>query len=660
MKNTVLFKDSNINKDLVEELAYYFYKKPIAPGYNYRANEMTQLNYFGEYLERHIDRNVSDKDIMAGVAFYYKEDLPEHEMFDGQYELFINRIEEKRSSLDFDFELDIFYYMFLIKMKKEAEGKKVLKEAIDKVDLDERFLIFSELVDKKIIKLEDDIRLSIVDKLNKNKFKLNIDRLVEKIVNNDSFDTLRFKSEYVYLKSIFNIYNLSKRDFKTNANVFECLKSFKKIGTRDGIYNNVKDMLDIAEDEFYLMSLKIAGESYVPGPSLGSTNGVLMSKLENNLTPNNNWYPILQDIQLRYGATIDKRYIDLNKINYSKLDKEYYDSFIKVFGKHYGPYVNYENAKDILKSDTFIGYIKSLKEQSLYVKNLALRVIRQEDDNIVVKQYYEVIKDRDDLNHSDVCTFCKANLVSVDYVLDKIITKDNLIETISYDSRSVIETCIASSLDDILIALIKRLNSSNVNIGNYVIEALKATGLYLEEKIKRGGIEGYDSEDLFSELNNFNFMYISAWYELFVVRNITNDIFKSALSINEDEVREVASYMLNNFYMNDEHKSILKEITLSKGELFKEKLQQELDDYISSYNRSSGAVEPSSSLVKIMSDYDNKEITMSLLKKNLESILSYARYDLNYMGFIKLILKTQLMPIDEVLDLLKDRLSKAI
>lgn len=658
MIGNILLKKNSVDKKFVGDLAIFFYSNNQGNGTGFKANIKTSLNYFGEYLERHEDRGVSMFDIMAAVCCKNNIiELPEQQIFDGQYEMFVNRVEAKREELEFDFELEVLYSLFLSKTKKEELSKNVLKNVLRKMTFDNNLLIICGLIHNNYIALDDECRSIIIERLKSDKIKIDVDDLMNSIELKNN--NLRFISEHVYLKNIVKVLDLKKSDFKDSVDVFENLKYLKKIGTRESVYEKAKGILDIKEDEFYLLALKIAADSYADGSSLVKTNEYLIEKLENTISPNNEWYNHLPYFKLRVRGGIDDGQISLDKVDYSNVEDKYYDSMIKAYCAAYSR-MNYSQIKNICQKESFIDFMLAKKDSLTYdEKNFIMKVIQCEIDNKeLIKMYYDVVKDFKNIKNSDICIFCRATLVDSDYVLDKVFSSDNRGIFIDYDAREIIEACKHTDLIDVLIRIMDRLNNNNVTLGLYVDRTLSGVSKFLEGKFYSEDLSDEYRKVLINKVNDFNFLYLSKYYYSFLLRNIKNDFFKDTLDIDEEEIKEIAEYLLKESkrFLDDNETMELKQIILSEEDIFKESLRVKVADFISKCSYSNRVTFPSTSLVDFIKECPNKNVAIDYLKSVVLSVDVSPKYDMEFMSLIRLIIMTELFEEEEVTNLIRERL----
>lgn len=657
MITKLLLKNTDINGALILSMASSFYKDILREGENYKSNENTGLNYFGEYLERHEDRGVSIIEIMAATCLRKDEELPELQIFDGQYEMFVERVSNERKA-GFNFELEVLYAMFLIKTKREDLGKEVLKNILSNMALDNKFLIFTGLVANKYIVLDDESICILNNRLKNTKIKLSVDTIINRFKEGKYY--LNFSTEYIYLKQITEVYGFKKSNFKENSNIFQSLKNLKKIGTREGIYTMYSDILDLKEDEFYLMALKIAAETYADGVALGRTNNFLANYLEKSLNANCSWYYHLQDINLRAESKQYYRHVKLKHMDFSNVKEDFYDSLIKAF-EPYNRSISYSQIQNICRSDNFIEYMK-LKKQPFksYEKNFSLGVIKSEENFDIKEVYYNMIKDHKDLGAHDICLFCKEKLVTCEYILEKVISKTEKGLAIEYNSRDIISSCVDGKNFDILLKLIGNLVDNKVSIDRYVSTSLGNASRLLERNLDAKELENYNKNELISLLNDFNFMYLSEDYNAFIIRNIKNDAFKEALELEDSDILEIANYLIEQNYISRDNKNILKEIVLSEDDLFLESLEKEVEEYLSNYKYYKGYFDPKESFIDMIINYTNKEIIISYINEVIEKLASSNMDDIKFLGLIKLIIKTNLLEEEEALKLIKNRLYEPV
>lgn len=653
MIREIVLKKNSVNGAFVDSLADFFYKDESKDGRSFKANIKTGLNYFGEYLERHEDRDVSLFEVLAAVCKENtKINLPEHEIFEGQYEMFVERVEERRAA-SFDFELEIFYIMFLMKMKKEDYGKRLLRELLAKMDMNNYFLSLCSLIQDDYIVLDDECRDIIIQRLKNDKISIDIDNLISRIRIGNG--TLNFFSEHKCLKFITSILKLTKSDFKDSPVVFERLKYLKKIGTRESDFEKAKDILDIKEDEFYLLSLKIAASVYADGSALVKTNNYLIEKLENSLNPNNDWYCCLPGFKLRVSGGVSSGKIKLNKIDFSNVEPKYFDSLI-IAQSAYSSGIIYSDIEEVCNSDNFINYMQSKKDSlTNSEKSLIINIISNSKDRNVIEKFYDIVKDNENITDRDICIFCKAKLVSSEYILDNVFKFKDDKYSVEYSSGDILRACVKHNLTDVLIKIIEKFVENKVSLGAYTEGALQNVSSYLEKMIYLDDVEISDRKYLITILNDFNFLYLSYEYSNFLIKHLEYELFREALEIDETELKNIANYLLHKSYTPNTQRTKLKQMILSEEDIFKEKLKDGATMYISKYISSYGEYK-SDSLIELINNYEDKAVIINYIKELMIDDKLSCMTDLEFMGIIKLIVNTNLLEEEEVMGMIRNKL----
>lgn len=653
-----LLKNTNVNEVLVLDMASFFYNDELNDGEIYKANEKTGLNYFGEYLERHEDRGISCEEIMAAVCLRQYNNLEDIQIFDGQYEMFVKRVENKRKENGFNFELEMLYSMFLFKMKKEEHGAKIFKDILSNMTLDNTLLVVVGLIEHSYIRINEECRQIIAKRLKGEKIKLSIDSFINRLKNGEYY--LSFKSEFMYLKYIMRSFDLKKSHFKDSANTFQNLKNLKKVGTRDGLYSVVKDILEIEEDKFYLMSIKIANDTYADGPSLGRTNEFLVEHLEKCISVNNSWYYELTNIRIRGESQRYRNEISLKNVIFYDVKEEYFDSLINAFGC-YNTTLNYKQIKEVCISEKFISFVKNKeKELKPLDKKFMLKVIKYEDDFVIKQKYYDVIKDCKDIDSSDICLFCKENLVSSDYIIKTIIKEKENKLTMDFSAKDIVDTCIYGNMFDVLIKIAEKLVSNKVIVDRYVKNSFINLSKIIERNLNLEALQKCNKKELIKLLDNFNFMYLSEQYNSFIVRNLNNHIFVEALELGEEDILEISNYLIGKNYISRENEQTLKKIILSEDDIYMEGFRNEMETYCNEYRYYKGNFKVCDSLRNMIASRADKTIIVSYLNKLLDSFSKDKSDDIKFFGLIKLIVDTDLMNEDEVMDILKNRLFESV
>lgn len=660
MIRRILLKNNVGDGDFVYNLAEFFYSTNQGNGEGFKSNTRTSLNYFGEYLERHDDRDVSMFEVMAATCLYNMDtELPKQQIFDGQYEMFVERVEQKREE-GFDFELDVLYSMFLYKMKKQELGKEVLKNALINMRFDSCILGLCELIKYKYISLDKECKRIITDRLINEKISIDIEGLMNSVEFKNY--NLRFASEHAHLKYLFDVLDFKKSDFKSNPEIFESLKNLKKIGTRDCLYEKIKNVLDVKEDEFYFLSLKIASDWYADGSALVKTNNYLIEKLEEVISPNNRWSSKLPYLRVRVKGGTDNGQISLSKVKYDDIEEKYYKDMIFAYYINYSR-IDYEQIKNVCHRESFVSYMNERKDNLTYIdKTFIMKVIQKDEDRNIIEEFYNIIKDYKDLNNSDICDFCRAKLVDPIYILDKVFETDGDKIAIEYSARDIINGCRYSDLYDILLEIVNKLNGNKVKINSNVMSSIENVSAYFESKFYSEDLTENARRDLIFKINDFNFLYLSKKYHAFLIRNMEKELFRDVLNIDDDELKEVANYLLSEkSYMLEKDQIVnLKKIVLSDNDMFEEDLKIKINEYISRYILFNGAISVDKYLVDFIKGYSNKTFVTEFFKKFISNINSECKKDMEFMAIIRLIIITDLFEEYEIMNFIKDRLFVAV
>ena len=645
------------------ELAKMFYGDDFNGRDNYVINEETGLNYFGEYLERHTQNNISVKEIMCAVGYRPKQDFSGYQIYDGQLELFLERVEKEREENP-SLELDLLTIIFLEKMKEEEKKQVILKKIVDELKLDNGFLFLTYLIFNSYIKLDSNIRAKVVKLLNEEKFDLNVDFIINKFTSNSYFG-FNYVTELPMLKDIVKVYGLKKSDFKNNDAKLESCRALKKFGTPNTDIDLCNEVLDLDAQTFYLVAIKVANETYADGSGKVKANQFLIEALNRNMNVNSTWYPHLKKICLRVKGGMDKDVFDYKYLDFSIVEKEYFDTAIYAFNEINS--LKYEILEPMVVKEDFIGYIEEKSVIGRVERNLIIEIIHNISDNTLAKRYYDTIKEYDNFSIGDIAVFAQKGLVDMDIIYNNIFRETREGVEAREKLAEMMDTCVNRKLSKILLSIIKMILEKEVVIPGFywrvgtfsrAVDFIEYNCIFKEDASDDEKVTAYKL------LNDFVFMYMSAKYYKWILKHINSDVFKKALDIKEDDVKAIGQYLIEKDYIanNYSDKSIIEKLIFDEQDLLIDSCKKLIRCHIRS--------------VGINSKHEN-DVDINAIKENLESIknkiaikdfykeeineLKYSYHgDAVFMELIKNMRTLNLIDEQESVNFIKDRIESMI
>lgn len=526
----------------------------------------TGLAYFGEYLERHEQRGMTVTDILWAVA-QNQNKLEGYQIYDGQMEMFIERVDLLRIERN-DFKLDMLYAMFLQKMGINKKFDTVFDEIIKYLKLDDNFLLFSAAIKEGYIVLTTNIKSSIVELLQEGHLTVDMDYIVSTVDSRSyaSFET----NTYLYvIKNICNIYDLRKKDFLKNPDRLNIFKALKLFGTKDTNYDICNRFLCLGKQEFYYLALKVANETYAVGAAMVAANTMLISKLEEHINPNSDLYVSFPKLSIRVKGGYDTDVISVTNIDFSEVTREYYPRAVFIYNRYKYEYT-YGKMESLFTKSDFIEYVESNNENGSFnlkiYSTIAMSVIKYSPDKGIRDIYYELIKNQSDLSVNNIAVLYSKGYAPVDAIYEKIFSINGAGRLATKDVvQDVMNMCLSNNLNDLLLGIVKKVMDEDIFFSNYywksrvlgnVIPRLKKEYLDNEE------ISDGERVEVALLLNDFAFIHRSSSYFEFIIKNSSNELFKTAVGLTDEDIKSIGEYLLNKGYtksrnMYDEIKNIV-------------------------------------------------------------------------------------------------------
>lgn len=582
-RKLIISKNNNI-----EDFVKFFYKESEVEPCEYSICRKTGLSYLGEFFERYERESINPLDIVHGIACGTTE-LPEHQIYQGQLEGFLERLELIMNSNN-DFLDKLTYIIFLKKLGFEDKSQFLLQTMIDNLELDLNFLALTLSIASGNLDIDDDMRSSIVNLLNDK--QLNLDCLSVADSLNEKIYSLDSTTELVGLRYIEKAYSLKAKDIK-DTNRFKFYKSLKKIGTKSLVFDDVKEFINLSEQEFYFVSIKIANETYVKGYGLYSANEHLLKLLEPSIDVNSKLYPYLVFLGVP-TAKEWKESVKISKLDFNNIKKEYYEEFAKVYTKN--KTISYEKYKNLVDKEEFIEFICSLDYESYkhFKNNISLKVIAFSNDKEICDKYFTNFKNLDDIGVNE--TFI---LIDKGYVNLKEFIEESVVGVNGFNLKYINLYYGINGSNN------RKLSSYTKVISNYNLEniAMDLVYYFLENEVRveyvtYGGLSAF-IDDIYNialkkcyktkdknlkaeylrKIDDFVFMYDSPKYVGFLIDMYKDEDMNAILEISEDEIKEICKRTMA-YVKQSPLEDKIKEILLSETEFFVDECKKAFDAYI--------------------------------------------------------------------------------
>lgn len=639
----------------LSDLSETFYKYENCPEDSYSINNSTGLKYFGEYLERHVQTDITVAEIMAAVVIRNNEKFEKYTIYQGQLEMFLDRI-SKTKETEGSFEFNLLSLMFYSKFNLTERFNALLEEISNAFGDSDNFLLFTLAVQENFIECTTSVKQVALSFLKRHSFSVDI----EKIHNSAKwfdFSFHKFSTSLPAFKFLLSAYGLKKSDFKDCPEKFESYKELKKIGTKDSDFEACKSVLNFDAQSFYYIALKIAGETYRTKAAISKANDALVLKLEDSINVNSNIYWYFPDIVLYFNGDICSGLIELEKADYSVVEKEYYPSLIEAYTKT-------ENKRcflEVLKRVDFLEYIRnndSLKNSFILAK-IAMNVIKHCDDDSIVNDYADLIRGNTFLDYSDIMFLCEKSLLDLSE-LDEILydaSKENSSLSSSRSLRWILDCCSEKKLSKTGLYFIEKVVKDNVIIGDYssIENEVKRFIELIDDNIIKVAKDNNIKKQIFLLLEEFILLYVSSYYVEFLIMYADDDIFRATFNIDDESLKEIGEYLITKRYVKEDSikEKVLKFI-YSESEIIVNNCKKEIDNHITfvhKYNKEYS----SESLIDAIKKVNNKKIVSKYYKEKLGFIEKDFKGVSTFVNVIKFMTKNDLLHKSEAMSLIEEQ-----
>lgn len=645
-------------ESIVRALSEMFYGDELVGRNTYSINEETGLNYFGEYLERHIQTPINIYEIMAAVASRPLNSMEGYQIYDGQFELFVERVNEERTN-NGSFELELLYAMFLQKLNKDDLANDVIMNIANLLELDKDFLVFTLSIYDGYLKLDEAVRKIIVNKLNEGSFSIDVEGLSPMALS--SYSSLRFETELPALKNIFKVYNLKKSEFKNNPEKLEAYKALRKIGTKDSDYDKCNCVLNLTKQNFYFLALKIANETYAEGTAMAKTNNALIEMLNANINPNSDLYTILPNLRIRVSGGYSTDVFSFKLIDFSNIEKEYFDNVIKIFGG-YKKRIVYEQIADLIKREDFIQYLSDKKDDELatHEKHLVMKVIFENSDDGILNKYYEIIKNQKNLAVNDIAILCDKGFTDLNTIFDNLFYSDSHGNVYALDSLGdMLNVCISHNLENVVVEIMNKIVNDKITIEQYYWRdrAFENTINFLNDKFIKSECDQEIKKMVIEKLNDFVFIYASGLYYKFILNNIDDEMFKETLNISEVDIKAIGNYLLERDYIVSASSTVVekvKRLVYDEQDIAFESCKKIIDTYVSDSIRYKTSNSPDR-ISEVIEAIQDKSRVAQYYKNKVTNLYYSFENNATFVDSLRIMLKLGLITEDETVDMIKNK-----
>lgn len=623
---------------------------------DYAINIETGLSYFGEYLERHIQTKITVREILCAVGMKPNSEFKDYQVYNGQIEMFLERVERLREE-EGSFNLDLVYAIFLQKMKLDDEFNTVIDDILKYLELNEEFLMFTLAIKDGYLNITEKIKSSIVKMLEKSNLTLDLDRIAPDFKKGSKL--LESYTELYAIKHIFNTYDLKKNDFPENPERLNVFRALKKFGTKDTEFELSNKFLCLNKQEFYYLALKVANEIYSEGTAMANANMSIIARLEENINPNSDLYISLPHLRIRVKGGYNTNTISLSKVDFSGVTPRYFHWATGLYGKDCSP-CKYSQMEGMFENPEFISYIESnddVEFEGIHAKIVA-DVLFNSNNNYVIESYYRLLKSKNRLDSINAVVLCQKGYLSLENLFENIFEYNyDRVLTISQCVRDALKTCFEYKFNELMLDVIREMVSREVKIPDYdwrhtlfssVVDRLEFTYINNIE------IPNDKQAEISVLLSNFVFAYLSSEYYKFIVRNLNNELFKSAIGITEDEIRLLGQYLLTKRYVTDSCVlDDVKSLVYDEEHLAVESCKKAIKNYIDKEKKYEPNIDD---LLKKVDVVKSKESIREYFELQISQLNKSASGDAKFMNAVRVMFRLRLITQKESIKIIKDRL----
>lgn len=580
--------------DFVKKFVKFVCCEEKDSGTDYSICQTTGFQYLGEFFERYERENINPMDIIKGIACICG-DLNGHQIYDGQLEYFKEKTDCLMSDNDVFLE-NLCYIIFLQKLGYEEESMAKLNDILEDMNFGFDFLTLTLAVYCGNLKLDESYKVKVYEVLNNCNLNLDCLSLAMECSKSESF--LKKPSVLPGISVIEKTYELKSKNIK-NSNKLKFLKNLKKIGTRKLEFEDVKEFVEIKEQDFYFISLKVSYEIN-DGLVLYRTNEHLANLIEDSINVNTKTYPYLCQIEVTTDKNAYwKKKIGLRNLDFNATEPEYYAEFVKMNQLNYS--IKYDSYKELVVRKSFFEFFKNLKydDYKKFKNKIAMEVVALNEDKSVNDFYVSNIENFDDMSIVDKFILVeKGYLDFVSFIESDLLNVNELGETeISFLLEA--EHWFAPRYKVIYSGELEKYNLKNVAFSflKYMMKHnVKVSGVNSASWIREFFIDVYfvsfenvldlskSEDDIKNNLElilNYIFMYDTNSYIRYVVKAYLNDSLNKYLDISEEEMKLFCEECLNSKMQDYNLMGNIKSIMFDSKEGYLYECKSRIDNFLS-------------------------------------------------------------------------------
>ena len=549
---------------------------------------------------------------------------------------FVSSIQEDLNC-NYNFRLHLMFVIILRNLNLNEHYQEEIASLAFNIKFDETMLITLLAINEEFIPLECVVREKMIEAMNTDKFNLDMDKLLY-LMYNDS--VLEKKSEYSMVKSINKILKLKLKDFKGNESVLDSIKEYRLIGTADGSYDKVCDTMKLTSCQYYALSLKVCNETYVKGAPRERANKVICWHLNNSIDIfTNDVVKYLEICSRDENKILMLKPID---INVSKELKE------KMYNNLEEIYIKKEDKLDVsivcplLMDDRFFNIVEThIKkvEYKYYLGDYIVNILKQDLSEDFKCKYFNLF-DSYKLNISENNLY---ELILMDMIsLKDVFSEDSkYIKPMQYMLDKIFRYEFESMFDDNKFILFAELFYNEMLTFKRIDRNYRGIERRLYKIYQKNDIDLDLKRNVVLLLEKYSFAFVNPLkgnsYSLFILNNIHDDFFKSVLGITDDDVRDIANYLLANAKnLNVSHIKKINRLILTKDDYQLIEDKRKLESLISNY-RLYEKINNIREIANVVNNSNSKKVLIEYLL-NLVALwkLTYGNIGLYYVLIVGL------------------------
>lgn len=549
---------------------------------------------------------------------------------------FVSSIQEDLNC-NYNFRLHLMFVIILRNLNLNEHYQEEIASLAFNIKFDETMLITLLAINEEFIPLECVVREKMIEAMNTDKFNLDMDKLLYLMYNGS---VLEEKSEYSMVKSINKILKLKLKDFKGNESVLDSIKEYRLIGTADGSYDKVCDTMKLTSCQYYALSLKVCNETYVKGAPRERANKVICWHLNNSIDIfTNDVVKYLEICSRDENKILMLKPID---INVSKELKE------KMYNNLEEIYIKKEDKLDVsivcplLMDDRFFNIVEThIKkvEYKYYLGDYIVNILKQDLSEDFKCKYFNLF-DSYKLNISENNLY---ELILMDMIsLKDVFSEDSkYIKPMQYMLDKIFRYEFESMFDDNKFILFAELFYNEMLTFKRIDRNYRGIERRLYKIYQKNDIDLDLKRNVVLLLEKYSFAFVNPLkgnsYSLFILNNIHDDFFKSVLGITDDDVRDIANYLLANAKnLNVSHIKKINRLILTKDDYQLIEDKRKLESLISNY-RLYEKINNIREIANVVNNSNSKKVLIEYLL-NLVALwkLTYGNIGLYYVLIVGL------------------------